>query len=465
MLSKEDTELLCRVGPGTPIGELMRQYWLPAVYSWELEPEGRPLRVRILGEDLIAWRDSKGRPGFIAENCCHRGASLFFARNEECGLRCVYHGWKYDVTGRCVDMPNEPPESNFKDKIQARAYAAADWGTITWIYMGPRQADPPGLPQWEWCLLPENHLQHSHKLVYQCNYMQALEGELDTTHVYFLHSRIDPKGDARYGLYVPDRAARLEILDTPYGVMYGARRLEDDGSHYYWRTTQYLFPIYGMFPGGGEDGTVPLSIYLPIDDEHTMHWGLRWHPSIPFEGGVGPHPVPPRETGELIPGTGPMKPEQKGKWFAHWWPEVCPDNDFMLNPLVQKTKNFTGIPSVRLQDDAVIWSMGRIMDRTKEHLGTADATIIRVRRRMLRAAEALRDRGLVPPGVEEPDLYRVRSCQAILPTDADWKAALDDWHNARSPEHPTAGTQIRSYVERPGGLTGHPGPSAGRGGQ
>jgi len=477
MLSTQDTELLTRVGRGTPMGEMMRQYWLPAVYSYELEADGRPLRIRILGEDLIAWRDSEGRPGIIANNCPHRGASLFFGRNEESGIRCVYHGWKFDVGGRCVDMPNEPAESNFKDKVQATAYAAADWGTIVWVYMGPRQENPPGLPEWEWCLLPEGHLQHSHKTVYECNYMQALEGELDTTHVYFLHSRLDPKDKPSYGLFAPDRAARLEILDMPYGVMYGARRIEDSDS-YYWRTTQYLFPIYGMFPGGGEDGTVPLSIYLPIDDEHTLHWGLRWHPKTPFDGaaahpmqsggsggsapdqgvrGAAAHPMQlsdgrpkaaaPKESGELIGGVGPMKPEQTGRWFANWWPEANPRNDFQIKPEVQKTKNFTGIPSVRLQDSAVIWSMGPIMDRTKEHLGTADATIIRVRRRMLRAIEAFRDRGVTPPGVDQPELYRVRSCQAILPAGADWKDTLADWHNARTPEHPTGGLEHVGYVE------------------
>jgi phthalate 4,5-dioxygenase len=454
MLSTQDTELLCRVGRGAPMGELMRRYWLPAVYSWELEPDGRPIRVRLLGEDLIAFRDSEGKPAFIAENCPHRGASLFFGRNEEAGLRCVYHGWKFDTSGRCVDMPNEPPESNFKDKVRATAYAAADCGTITWIYMGPRQDDPPGLPEWEWCLLPPEHLQHSHKLIYECNFAQALEGELDTTHVYFLHSRLDPNGQPSFGLFVPDKAARLEILDTPYGVMYGARRMEDADA-YYWRTTQFLFPIYGMFPGGGEDGTVPLSMYVPIDDEHTLHWGLRWHPSKPFEGDGRPRAAAPKETGELIPGVGPMKPEQKGRWFANWWPEANPENDFELRPDVQKSKNFTGIPSVRLQDSAVIWSMGPIMDRSKEHLGTADSTIIRVRRRLMRAAEDLRDKGTTPPGVDNPELYRVRSCQAILPGDVDWKEALEDWHHARSPQHPTGGFGVnanRAYVERPSSL-------------
>jgi phenylpropionate dioxygenase-like ring-hydroxylating dioxygenase large terminal subunit len=450
MLSKENTELLCRVGPGTVMGNLMREYWLPCVYSWELTPDGDPLRVRMLGEDLIAFRDSSGTPGFIANNCPHRGASLFFGRNEEAGLRCVYHGWKFDTEGNCVDMPNEPAESDFKHKVKATAYRGADAGGITWIYMGPNQQAAPGLPDWEWCNVPENQLQHSHKAIYACNYMQALEGELDTTHVYFLHSRLDPQDAPSYGLYAPDRRARLEIVDTNYGVMYAARRNEEVGvgDVYYWRTTQFLFPFYGMFPGGGEDGTVPLSMYVPIDDEHTLHWGLWWHPSKPMASFGKPKQQKLNDTGALIGGVGPMKPHQTGRYFADWWPEACMDNDFLMNREIKKTKSFTGIPSVRAQDDAVITSMGPIMDRTREHLGTADATIIRVRRRILEAARAFRERGVTPPGVDHPELYRVRSCQAILPKDLSWQVALDDWHYCRTPEHPTGGFKpVRSVPE------------------
>src|SRR6266542_3003843 len=155
MLNASDNETLSRVGPGTPTGELMRQYWLPVMQSWELgEPDGRPMRVRLLGEDLFLFRDSLGKAGLLANNCAHRGASLFFGRNEESGLRCVYHGWKFDASGQCIDMPNEPAESDFKTKVKAVAYRGADAGGITWIYMGPSQAEPPGVPQWEWCQVP-----------------------------------------------------------------------------------------------------------------------------------------------------------------------------------------------------------------------------------------------------------------------------------------------------------------------
>jgi len=446
VLSRDNIELLCRVGAGTPMGDLMRQYWLPLLYSWETEPDDEPKRVRILGENLIAFRDSNGQPGFVAESCPHRGASMFFGRNEEAGLRCVYHGWKFDVEGTCVDMPNEPAESNFKHKIHLTAYKAADWGRITWIYMGPDQDNPPELPKWEWCLLPENQVQHQHKGIYQCNFMQALEGELDTTHVYFLHARLDESMPGSYGLFAPDKAARLEIVDTDYGVMYGARRFSDTtgAGDIYWRTTQYLFPIYGMFPGGDRDGTIPLSIYLPIDDENTMHWGVRWHPSQALGGDGKPREYPVLDTGDLTGGIGPMKPTQTGKMFADWWPAGAPENDFMVNREIQKAKNFTGLGSVRMQDHAVIWSMGAIMDRTKEHLGTADATIIRARRRMIEAALALRDQGTPPPASRTADAYTVRSCMGLLPKGEDWKVRFADWHNCRTTEHPTGGRVLNT---------------------
>src|SRR5919206_129301 len=170
MLSKEHTELLCRVGAGTPMGDMMREYWLPATYAWELEADGKALRVRLLGEDLLAWRDSNGKPGFIKENCPHRGASLFYARNEECGLRCVYHGWKFDTEGNCVDMPNEPVESDFKSKVKAVAYPTRERGGIVWVYMGPR-SEPPPLPDLEPNMLADGQ-GVVQAVMRECNWLQ-----------------------------------------------------------------------------------------------------------------------------------------------------------------------------------------------------------------------------------------------------------------------------------------------------
>jgi phthalate 4,5-dioxygenase len=441
MLSKADNELLTRVGPGTPMGVLMRQYWLPILHSWELAPDGPPLRVRLLGEDLIAWRDTNGRPALIGEHCPHRGASLFFARNEACGLRCVYHGWKFDADGRCLDQPNEPAESAFRHKIRPTAYRAADWGGVIFAYLGPHQDDPPGLPRFEWALVPENQRHHQYKAILDCNWMQALEGDIDTAHLYFLHSRVHPEDTSGAGVYHQDRSPKLEISETESGLLYGARRLEEDG-RVYWRTTQFLMPIFTLFPAS-EDGVVPTHIYTPIDDYHTLHWGIRWDPA---------RPMPEHELMSTLPniaGMGHMREERKGTYFANWWPVANKANDFLIDRELQRTRTFTGIPTVRLQDAAMTASMGPIADRTAEHLGTTDAMIIQTRRRLLRAARALREDGVTPPVVDHPEQYTVRSCSAVLPAEADWRTALYDWHHARTNLAPgLAAAPARTFRER-----------------
>ncbi len=441
MLSQEDTELLTRIGPGTAMGELMRQYWHPVAYPWELEPDGQPLRVRILGEDLVAWRDSNGTPAFTQQRCPHRGTSLYFGRNEEGGIRCAYHGWKFDAGGACIDMPNERDESNFKHKVRITAYKGADFGGLVWIYMGPNQADPPGIPQFEWGLVPEEQRSHYRKVVYECNWMQALEGEMDSTHVYFLHSRLHREDSPKYGTFHTALSAQFHLRDADFGMTYAAERLEEDGNTY-WRTTHVLFPAYGMFPGG--ENSIPLSIYVPIDDEHTLHMGIRWSPSQAVAGPPWPVPDLSDAPGELAEGMGPMKPEQKSRYFSKWWPEASPETDFLMDLDVKKTKNATGIPSVRLQDSAVLWSMGPIMDRTLEHLCTTDSAIIKVRRKLLAAARQLREDGTPPPGVEHPELYNVRSCNVSLPPETNWEEALADWHYARTKEYPRSATGERS---------------------
>ena len=432
MLSAEDTERLCRVGPGTPMGELMRQYWIPAAYPWELEPDGQPLRVRLLSEDLLAWRSTDGTVAFSQALCPHRGVGLYYGRNEENGLRCAYHGWKFNVAGQCVEMPNEPTESNFKSKVQITSYKGADFGGLVWVYMGPRQDNPPGVPQFEWGLIPEDQRSHYRKSIYECNWMQGLEGEMDSTHVYFLHARKHREDPGKYGLFHTGLSAKFHLREADYGLLYAAERQEED-LNMYWRTTQFLFPFYGMFPGS--PSSVPLSIYVPVDDEHTLHMGLRWHPTQKMAGHGRPTPDLPTETGALVEGMGPMRPEQKGRFFAHWWPEARIQTDFLMD-LESKTKNTTGIPSVRLQDDAVITSMGPIMDRTREHLCTTDAAIIKVRRKLINAARALHELGTIPPGVNNPEWYTLRSCNVSLPPGSDWEAELADWHYARTSEYP-----------------------------
>src|SRR5438477_5597477 len=209
MLSREENELLTRTSPGTPMGNLYRRFWLPALLPQELPaPDSDPIRFRILGEDLVAFRDSNSKVAFLANNCPHRGASLFFGRNEEAGIRCVYHGWKFDVDGNCIDMPNEPAESDFKHKVKATAYPAAEYGGFIWIYMGPSDKQPP-LPNYHWCTLQDANRSQVRKWMQESNYSQGVEGDLDSAHVSFLHSKLD-KNDRPISFGAP----RLTTMET-----------------------------------------------------------------------------------------------------------------------------------------------------------------------------------------------------------------------------------------------------------
>jgi phthalate 4,5-dioxygenase len=415
MLSKEDNELLTRVGPGTPMGDLLRQYWVPALLSSELaEPDGSPLRLRLLGEDLVIFRDTAGQVGLLGAHCPHRGASLFFGRNEECGLRCVYHGWKFDVTGQCVDMPSEPPESSFKHKVKATAYPCREHGGMIWAYMGPRSV-PPELPALEWTTVPEEH-RHVWPALRECNWAQGLEGDIDTAHLYFLHARLDPGQDGGAGVFHEDVHPRLELVETEYGLMYGARR-EEGADHYYWRITQFMFPFHTFFPPIGLGG-VPGHIWVPLDDENTMVWSIVWNPDVPVPRSRAQPAV------EYLPATS----APTGRWRL----AANKQNDYRLDRDVQRTTTFTGIPAVPVQDQAVTESMGAIVDRSQEHLGTTDAMIIQVRRRLIQVARALRDAGVTPPGVDEPALYSIRSAALVLPREANWYEATRDVRRAYS---------------------------------
>jgi nitrite reductase/ring-hydroxylating ferredoxin subunit len=423
MLSREDNELLCRIGPGTPMGNLMRQYWVPAALSSELpEPDGPPLRVKLLGEDLIGFRTTSGAVGLIRNSCPHRGASLFYGRNEDEGLRCVYHGWKFGVTGACVDMPSEPADSNFRSKVRAVAYPCVEQGGLIWAYLGPRSTPPP-LPALEAVMRPGSAIQ-----VYQreCNWVQALEGDIDTCHTVYLHlGSVDadevPAGSwARYAL--ADRAPRYEVADTEFGVMYGAYRPAEAGTDY-WRIANFLFPFHAMVPTGVLGLEVRVRMWVPMDDEHTLAI-LVTHAAPPPGRNVGRQVVGPPE---LLPNT--------TDWYGRFRCVAAGDNDYLIDRKAQKGISYTGIDSIFIQDQAVTESMGAVYDRTQEHLGTSDMMVIRTRKRLLEAAKALRDSGTVPPGVDDPGVYAVRSGGVILPRGADWIEATRELRRAGR-EHP-----------------------------
>jgi phthalate 4,5-dioxygenase len=407
MLTQEDNELLTRTGPGTPMGELFRRFWVPALLPGELPaPDCPPIRLRLMSEDLVAFRDSDGRVGVVDAHCAHRGASLFFGRNEECGLRCVYHGWKYDVEGNCLDMPNEPAESNFKHKIRITAYPTREWGGLIWAYMGPPEHTPE-LPQLEWAAVPEEQRRIG-KWIQDVNYLQCLEGEIDTSHVGFLHSSMTPSTapnkTTRPELLARDRSPKLIVKNTDYGFLYGARRTVGEGE-YYWRVTQWLMPTFSLipsaqYPSGGR-------CWVPIDDEHTLAFTYSYHPERPLaeperSGFWSGRAFPP----ELIPGT--------------FYPKRNAQNDYLIDRDEQRTQTFTGIYGINDQDRAMLDGMGSIADRRIEHLGTADTAIIVARRRLLEGVRDLQ-RGIEPVAPQHGDLYRVRALDVVAP-----QGALDE---------------------------------------
>jgi len=434
VLSPEQNELLCRVGPGTPMGNLMRQYWIPAVRSDELSgADGDPMRVRLLGESLIAFRDTNGKVGLVQNNCPHRGASLFFGRNEEAGLRCVYHGWKFDTDGTCIDMPNEPAESDFKSKVKATAYACYERNGIIWAYMGPR-ATPPPLPDLEANML-SGHIVST--IQRECNWMQGLEGELDTVHFAFLHNghaRLDNTPPGTHNYYqVKQQSARFTVLDTDVGVSAGASRPAEEDSTY-WRITHMLFPFYAMVPTGVLGYQARFFAYVPMDDEHTLNWEV--YGDLPDE----------TASDELLLEANVRPGGRRGStpqdecypnstdWYGRFRLKPNASNDYMIDREAQRTnKIYTGIASVRVQDVAVTDSMGAILDRTVEHLGTTDALIIRARRRLMAAARALSEQGITPPGVDQPEVYRQRSGGVVLPRDVDWWQSTAELRQRFSP--------------------------------
>jgi phenylpropionate dioxygenase-like ring-hydroxylating dioxygenase large terminal subunit len=436
------------------MGSLMRQYWIPALMSTELPaPDGPPVRVRLLGENLIGFRVTSGQVGLIQNHCPHRGASLFFARNEAEGLRCAYHGWKFDCTGACVDMPNEPAESTFKTRVQARAYPCLERNDVVWTYMGPR-ATPPPLPDIEPNLLPRGEYAIQ-KVLRECNWFQALEGDIDTSHLGFLHLGAVKPEDTKPGSFdhylVTDRAPRYEVVDTEFGTSYGAYR-PAEADTYYWRVAHFLFPFYTMIPTGILGMQVLVRAWVPIDDDHVMFWSLAAPHSRLGSGATGGatgltaagRPVGAaggRAGGfEFLPDT--------ADWLGKFRLTQHKDNDYLVDREAQRRESYTGIAGIHQQDQAVTESMGPIIDRTQEHLGSSDAMVIRTRRRVISAARALRDGGVMPPGVDTPEVYRCRSGGVVLPRSAHWLEATRELRQAFV-QHASEGTVAPAVTARP----------------
>lgn len=427
----EDNELLTRVGPGTLMGELFRQYQIPVLLSKELEPGGPPKRVRLLGEDLVAFRTSKGRVGLVGELCSHRRASLYFGRIEEEGIRCVYHGWKYGFDGQCLEMANVPAEYDFKEKIHHPAYPCVERSGIIWGYMGP-SSEPPPVPYLEFLTVPEENRYLDNRDYQNCNYFQALEGGIDPSHGAFLHGPIhslhlgdenatrthgsafgadqDVGGSFRAAFATGERVPRVEMAETDYGVMMAGRREAADPSKYLWRINHFFMPFYTMAPLE-TDAPYLAHMWVPVDDEHLINWRPRWNPL---------RALTEDERRSFIFEHTPPIPEAYGDIRL----TATRANNYFMDWDIHRSRKF-GVPTLHLEDVCITESQGSIVDRTKENLTQADAPIVAVRDRLMNAAKALRDHGTLPAGLRDATIYRgVHGISMTLPKEVNWVESM-----------------------------------------
>ena len=407
MLPREENDLITQVGPETPLNAVMRRYWMPALLSREVpEPDCPPVRVRLLGEDLVAFRDSEGNVGLLGEHCPHRGASLFFGRNEECGLRCIYHGWKMNVEGKVLDTPAEPEGSTLKDKVTHTAYPCHEGAGIVFAYLGP-QARVPLFPNYEWTRVPLDHL-YVTKSLQACSYLQGLEGECDSSHLSYLHRAFsdEKRGGGDPDMYGKDSAPGLEGVETDYGVRMISRRDAGDGITYL-RVSNFVLPCYGFVPTGGLRGNpegYTIHAHVPVDDEHSLRFNVLFRRN---------RPVAEAE--------------------KHLDEEFHPDftkvrnihNNYLINRDEQRGQTFIGLgKNFVIHDSCATESMGPRYDRSREHLGVSDITVIAVRKRLLKIVRGLQA-GHEPPHCimtpEQNDLRQIGCIVTTIPSSIDPK--------------------------------------------
>src|SRR5487761_1409168 len=415
MLKPELNVLLTRTDAGTAMGRMFRSYWIPALLADELpENDGPPVRVALLGEKLLALRDTSGRMGLIEEFCAHRRTSLWFGRNEEGGIRCAYHGWKYDVTGQCIEVPSEGAETGFCRRIKLASYPLIARGDILWTYMGPPDKQPP-LPEFEFALVASEQRFVSKRLQ-ECNWLQALEGGIDSSHVSFLHRaalQTDPlfKGAKGNQYNLNDAQPHFEVAEAPGGLFIGARRQAENGN-WYWRITPWVMPCFTLVPPRA-DHPIHGHFWIPIDDENCWVFTFDYHPTRPLSeselramrDGHGVH-------NQYVPGT--YRPLQNK------------DNDYLIDREAQRRgETYSGVSGIAMQDAAMQESMGPIVNRTKERLVATDVGIMKARNMLHKAALALRDEGTPPPGVAT-EHHLVRSFAVVLPKGQPYMDVVGD---------------------------------------
>ncbi|MGQ2923240.1 MAG: Rieske 2Fe-2S domain-containing protein [Hydrogenophaga sp.] len=400
-MNKEMSETLTRVGPETRMGNLLRRYWVPALMSSEIaEPDGPQVRVQLLGEKLLAFRNTDGQASLISEFCSHRGVSLFFGRNEENGIRCAYHGLKFNSAGQCVDVPSAPQACA---RMHIKGYPCIERGGIVWTYMGPADQQPE-LPELEWCTLPAEHVYVSKRLQYS-SYLQAMEGGIDTAHVSYVHRYevdSDPmhKGVKALDYIKADGNVVFEIEKTPFGLsLFGRRNGEPDS--YYWRVTQWLFPWFTLIAPFG-DHALGGHIWVPIDDHSCWAWSINWQPN---------RPLSQEELDAMKAGMGiHVEYEAPGSFV----PAANRENGYQMDRVAQKEhRAYSGVFGFSAQDYSLQESMGSIQNHEAERLLPTDKAIVMARRMLHEAALGLEE-GLMPPALDSSQ-QRVRPAGVLLP--------------------------------------------------
>lgn len=416
MLSREDNLLICQTGPGTPGGELQRRYWQPVALSEEVPPGSAPLPVRILSEDLTLFRDEHGQLGLVDLHCAHRAADLSYGRIEDGGLRCLYHGWLYDVGGNCLEQPGEPAGSNFKDKVKLRAYPCQEKAGIVFAYMGP--GEPPLLPTYEFLEIGDAHRIVT-KIYHECNFQQGNEGNIDPQHLSFLHFflREDPKeigegitGKVQGGgvtankLFGDDQAPTIEIEETDYGIRIYAVRDTDDGNDYV-RVTNFIYPNLASFPAF--PGVYGVNWHVPIDDTHHWKFMIMIAPNFPLpKEMIGP---------TLFDGLG-----------ADYRSVRSSRNRYLQDREEMKRRSFIGLgPSFAVHDMWATEGEGPIQDRTTEHLGYTDKAVALARKLLIKAVRDVRETGQAPHIVRDPasnNFTHLAAVQEVVKRGEEWSS-------------------------------------------
>lgn len=418
MLTSEENELLCRVEGDAPMGQLMRRHWIPVCLSEEVAvPDGRPLRLKILGEELVAFRDSEGRLAVMDGHCPHRRALLAFGRNEDCGLRCLYHGWKIDVEGNVTEMASEPPGSPLLDKVKHRVFPSEEAGGFVWAYLGPQEAMTPFQRP---AFAPNDEVQVSIlKIKMPCNWAQILEGAIDSAHSSSLHAsdmkpaRVEGAEADDKSWYRPstDKSPRLQVERTPYGFHYAALRrpIKSAATHEYVRVTEYIAPFTALIPPNNLYNVT--NVNVPVDDETTMFHFIAWGDPASC---IGTEDW--RAFCRAVPGV---------DLDEDWTPRRSLENRFLQDRARMAEGDTTGIEGIPNQDMAMWVGMGPIVDRTRDILGSSDLAIVEFRRMMVEAARRMAADGqALGVGPEVPAQVEIAAYQEVIPKTVDWRARV-----------------------------------------